>query len=62
MYAYTFRDQSEVATILLNAGADPNSKAHNEHTPLILAAIKGNMKVLAVLLHAPTIKLSEQVC
>ena len=55
------REQYEVATVLLNAGADPNSKSHSEQTPLILAAFKGNMKVLAVLLRCPSIKLSEQV-
>ena len=56
-----YREQHEIAAVLLNAGADPNSKSHSEQTPLILAALKGNMKVLAVLLHCPSIKLSEQV-
>jgi ankyrin repeat protein len=53
------REQSEIASFLLNAGCDPNSKTNSEQTPLILAAIKGSTKVLGILLKWPTTSLSE---
>lgn len=59
---FACRDEAEIATLLLKAGADPNSKSGIEHTPLTLAAIKGNLKVLSVLLECPSTRLFEQVC
>ena len=57
----THRDNAELATMLLNAGADPNTKSNGDHTPLILAAVKSSLKVLPVLLKCPNIRLYEQV-
>ena len=51
----------EMASFLLNAGCDPNSKSQSEQTPLIMAALKGHTKVLGVLLRWPATRLSEQV-
>lgn len=56
-----YREHPEIASILLKAGCDPNSKSHNDHTSLIIAASKGHIKILNVLLKWPTTKLSEQV-
>ena len=50
-----------MASFLLKAGCDPNSKSHDEQTPLIVAALKGHNKVLTVLLRWPGTRLSEQV-
>ena len=47
--------------VLLDAGADPNSKSHDGNTPTTVAAIKGNNDVLALLAKHPKIDLSAQV-
>jgi len=42
--------QLEVITVLLNAGADPNSRQHGGFTPLLEAAQLGNVELVDLLL------------
>jgi len=56
------RSSEETAKLLLDAGANPNSKSHNGATPLTVAARGGNPGVLAALASHPDTKLNSQVC
>jgi len=58
---HSCRKEAEAATVLLDAGADPNSKSHDGNTAITIAAIKGNIDVLAVLAKHPKLDLSAQV-
>ena len=54
-------DEDEVAALLIEAGANVNSTNNKDVTPLIIAAVKGHISVLRILVTHPAIKLSDQV-
>ena len=56
-----YSDEDEATTILINAGADVNSKNTKGATPLIIAAVKGHYSVLRKLADHTHIKLHDQV-
>ena len=51
----------KIAEMLIDAGANVNSKNSNEVTPLIIAAVQGH-KVLRILANHPGILLASHVC
>ena len=55
------RDESEVAKLLIEAGADVNGKNHKGTSAIIIAAVKGNQSVLRILASNPNIRLNDQV-
>lgn len=55
------RNKSEAAKLLLDAGANANSKTPVGMTPLFVAIARGAIDVLKVLVNHPTIDLSAQV-
>lgn len=55
-------DEDEIAQLLINAGANLNSKNHRDATPMIIAAVKGHTSVLRILANHPDIDLTTQVC
>ena len=56
-----YSDEDEATTILIDAGADVNSKNSKGASPLIIAAVKGHYSVLRKPANHPNIKLHEQV-
>ena len=56
-----YSDEDEIAKMLVDAGANVNSKNHKEATPMIIAAVKGHISVLRVLADDPKIDLQCQV-
>ena len=54
-------DEDESAKLLIDAGANVNSKNHKGATPLIIAAVKGHYSVLRILANHPNILLCDQV-
>ena len=54
-------DEDETAKLLIDSGANVNSKNGKGATPLIIAAVKGHYSVLRILTNHPDIKLHEQV-
>ena len=55
-------DQVEAAQFLLDAGASANSKNGAGETAVMVAAAKGGLNVLKVLVSHPTADLAAQVC
>ena len=47
--------------MLLDAGADPNSKGRDDNTAVTIAALKGSNNLLTFLANHPKIDLSAQV-
>ena len=60
MYAFC-SDEDEAAKLLMDAGANVNSRNQKGATPLIIAAVKGHYSVLRLLASHPSILLHEQV-
>ena len=56
-----YSDEDEFAKLLIDGGANVNSKNNKGATPLIIAAVKGHVSVLRVLANNHTIRLHEQV-
>lgn len=54
-------DEDQIATMLVQAGAKVNSRNNKDVTPLIIAAVKGHVSVMRVLVAQPDIGLSDQV-
>ena len=50
-----------MAELLIDAGANVNSKNEQQVTALITAAVMGHTKVLKTLAHCPDIQLASQV-
>jgi ankyrin repeat protein len=45
-------DEADIATRLLDGGAEVDVRGRDSRTPLMYAALRGNIKVVRVLLHA----------
>ena len=56
-----YSDEDEGAKLLMDVGANVNSKNLKGATPLIIAAVKGHYSVLRLLASHPSIHLHEQV-
>ncbi|XP_064385276.1 E3 ubiquitin-protein ligase mind-bomb-like isoform X1 [Halichondria panicea] len=60
LHLCAYSDEDEATTILIDAGADVNSKNSKGASPLIIAAVKGHYSVLRKPANHPNIKLHEQ--
>lgn len=56
-----YSDEDEAAKLLIDVGANVNSKNLKGATPLVIAAVKGHYSVLRLLVNHPSIQLHEQV-
>ena len=56
-----FRDREEMAKALIDAGANVNAQNNKGHTPLIIAAYKGQYGVLRLLATNAKIQIDMQV-
>lgn len=61
MLIFLSRNNEVAAKVLVDAGADVNSRSIKEDTPLMVAAAVGHYPVLKYLLQHPQIDLCAQV-
>lgn len=59
---YTYSNNGMAAKILLDAGADVNSKDWNGVTPLAVAAALGHYNVMELVINHPGVRIDVQVC
>lgn len=60
LWAATLEEHTDLVLDLLKAGANPNITTQKNDTPLYLAIIKKNMKIIQYLLAAPNILISKE--
>ena len=61
MFCIINRDREEIIELLLNAGANINTKNKKGITPLMIASAKGQTKVMKLFLKRLNIDLQQQV-